>query len=126
MSHSPDIIERYNEAHIIAEWHDPRDVVLAKRISELLTQHYPGYLWAINADSRTGLVNILNMNISGQYGTRIKMNEYQTEKQLAALVIMRCGEILERYGMPRSKFHDDRYNNLALDFTGMPEGEVSH
>jgi len=120
---SPEIIERINSAHVTAEWTTGADEMTAKSIADVLEKKYPGYLWAVNVNSAGGVITLLCMNLSGKYGHVIKMGKLDTWDSLRDKVMRGAGEILERYSQPRSRFHADRYNNLALDLGGLPVGD---
>ena len=122
---SPAIIARYNEAHVSAEWESDGDELVAKRVSEILDTHYPGYLWGVHVGVREGVIDLLNFNLSGKHGYTIKLSGVVTHRELRAAVIRGAGELLERYNLPRARYDNDRYQNIPVDWTGLPTGETS-
>ena len=77
------------------------DVVLAKNSADLLEQHYPGYLWAVNVNSEGGVMDIKNYRVSYKYGYRLFLSEVYQDPTLKC-VIRAGGEILERANLARS------------------------
>lgn len=90
---------------------------LAKRIAESLMKHYPAHLWAVNADASTGMVDILNLGLSGMWGYRIRMSEIQDDPS-DRLAVMGAGELLERYRISRGRLNANEYHDLKQDFAG--------
>lgn len=93
------------------------DLDIAKRAAEVLMRHYPGYLWAVNADSETGMVDIRCINLSGQYGYRTYMKLVQDDPEMRE-VKRAGGEILERYRQRRGRLDDDALADEPVDFRG--------
>ena len=80
--------------------HTACDEILAKRASELLNSHYPGYLWAVNVNSEKtgGCMFIKNLSISYRYGYTLHLDKLDAKLNK---VIKAGGEILERANMVR-------------------------
>lgn len=76
------------------------DEILAKRASELLNSHYPGYLWAVNVNSEKtgGCMFIKNFSISYRYGYTLHITKLDNKLNK---VVKAGGEILERARMIR-------------------------
>ena len=83
--------------------YDGNDEILAKRCAEMLNNHYPGYLWAVNVNSECsgGVVIIKNYDISYKYGYVLHIEKLDNKLKK---VLMAGGEILERARMARSTY----------------------
>jgi hypothetical protein len=96
------------------------DHAVAKNVAEHLEKKYPGWLWAVHA--MDGVVTVKSMKLSGNWGFVLHEdkidNDYRT-------VTMAGGEILERYRQHRSKFNEDRYMDLDMDYKGQLNGDRS-
>ena len=96
--------------------HTACDEILAKNASNLLNQHYPGYLWAVNVNSeeKGGVMIIKNFSISFRYGYTLHLNKLDNKMKK---VIRAGGEILER-----ANFNRGTSRNLLPQFIdGVPE-----
>lgn len=84
--------------------HTACDEILAKRASELLNRHYPGYLWAVNVNSeeKGGVMFIKNFSISYRYGYTLHIEKLDNKLNK---VVMAGGEILERARMKRGTWN---------------------
>jgi len=105
----------------MVEPHDPGDLYdmkIAKACSDLLTQHYPGHMWAVNVNSSptAGVVNIYNLAISSLYGYVLHLTTVQNDPTLRC-VLRAGGEILERGNMIRGKSRGD----TATYVEGLPD-----
>lgn len=96
----------------------PLDEQICAIVGRELCTHYPGHAWRVDADHRKGLVDILNLSLSGKYGFRIEMKGMFSAPDLQKLAMRAGGEILERYNVSRSEFNADEMNNLPVDETG--------
>lgn len=94
------------------------DYALAKDMAEALMEHYPGHLWAVSADSETGMCDIRAMQLSSTWGYRLKMPKIFSASAFRADVIRAGGEILERFRVGRGRFNEDRYTDLKTNFAG--------
>lgn len=92
------------------------DFDVAKRVSETLNKHYPGYMWAVNVDSETGMVQVRNFSLSGLWGFNLHMNKVQEDVH-GKLIIAAGGEILERF-----RVRVGRANNTELE--GIKTNEI--
>lgn len=92
---------------------------LAKQMAEALHQHYPGHLWGVAVNEKTGMADIRNMALSGQWGYRLKLKDHYTASDWKKLVVNAGGEILERFKVARGKA-TDAINTLAVDRAGRP------
>ena len=94
-----------------------REIDLAKRVADVLHSHYPKHLWGVNADLRGGIIQILNMRLSGRWGFVLKVTDVESDPTMKT-VVRSGGELLERYQMSRGKFNPDNYQTLKTDFKG--------
>lgn len=101
------------------------DYVMAKDAAEALTAAYPGWMWGVNVDGRTGMCDIRNFNLSGQRGYRLKLRDIYSASSFKEDVIKAGGEILERYNQARGKFDAQKWSELALTPSGIPIGDYS-
>ncbi len=72
----------------------------AKTAAEVLTRHYPNHLWAVGWAPK-GVLVVKNLAISSHYGFTIDCASSFSATDLAHLVVMAGGELLERAGMAR-------------------------
>lgn len=95
------------------------DQLMAKTMADALTSHYPyPHLWAVSADSETGLCIIRNLLLSGSMGYILKIPDIFSASAFKADVIRAGGEILERYHMTRGRFDEQQYMNLKTNHAG--------
>lgn len=92
------------------------DEVMAKGMAEVLHRHYPGYLWGVNIGG--GVVNVLNLSLSGKWGFTIKLPGQYSASDFDRQVMRAGGELLERYRLARGRFDNDRHAELKTDFAG--------
>lgn len=78
---------------------------MAKQIGTDLVKVYPGRQWLVDVDSRNGVIVISCPSLSKRMGYRINM-----KRDTIAELLPRCrkaaGEILERFGVSRSRIID--------------------
>jgi len=101
--------------------HDPipaDDVLIAKRSADLLTAHYPGHMWAVNVESRQGVMKVYHLNTSGNKAFVLHLDGFYSASDLDKKVKMAGGEILERHRMKRARLDEDEWLNLPTDFAG--------
>jgi hypothetical protein len=94
------------------------DHAVAKEMADALLAHYPGHLWAVSADSSTGMCDIRNLLLSGEWGYRLKLPKIYSASAFRADVIRAGGEILERFRLARGRFVEDQYAGLKTTFSG--------
>ncbi len=97
---------------------DLNDILMAKTMAEALHQAYPGHLWAVSCDGKTGMADVRNMALSGNWGFRLKLNQIYSASEFKKNVLRAGGEILERYRLARGKANQDEYSDLKTDFAG--------
>lgn len=98
--------------------HRASDFMLCKEVGDCLNHAYPGFLWAI--DVTGGMLNIRNLMLSPEWGYSIKVPAIYSISAFKAQALRGGGEILERFGMPRSRFTDAVYADLNTNAAGDP------
>lgn len=93
------------------------DLDVSRQCAETLLTHYPGYMWAVNVENETGMVQVRNMSLSGTWGFNLHMINVINDPSLKK-VINAGGEILERYNLARSAANEDKINDISMDFAG--------
>ena len=83
--------------------YDANDEILAKRAADLLNNHYPGYLWAVNVNATPtgGCMFIKNFSVSYRYGYTLHIEKLDTKLKK---VVSAGGEILERARLNRGRW----------------------
>jgi hypothetical protein len=95
------------------------DHLMAKTMADALVAQYPPpHLWAVSADSRTGLCIVRNLLLSGNMGFVIKMPAIYSASAFKADVVRAGGELLERYRLRAGRFDEQQYADLKTDFKG--------
>jgi hypothetical protein len=94
------------------------DVNMAKTLSEKLQEAYPGHLWGVNVEGRTGLITIRNLYLSGQWGYVLKIGDVYSISSLECDAVRAGGEILERFRLSRAQFKVEQYAEKPIDFSG--------
>ena len=94
------------------------DVATAKQMAEALHEAYPGHLWAVSCDTRTGFADVRNLALSGNWGFRIFLGRVYSASSFKKTVLKAGGEILERYRLTRGRFDDVQLSDLTEDFAG--------
>lgn len=100
------------------------DIGMAKQMAEALHQHYPGHLWAVTCDGRTGMADVRNLALSGNWGFRLHIHKTYSASQWKHKVVMAGGELLERYRLRRGRFDEQEYNQLGTDRAGNILGDL--
>jgi hypothetical protein len=100
------------------EYIPPDDVILAKRGADVLDAHYPDHTWAVNVESRHGLVKIYHLITSGNKAYVLHLDGFYSASDFDKKIKMAGGEILERYRLRRGRFDEDEWLNLPTDFAG--------
>ena len=102
---------------ILGKATDTLDFELAMRCGEELHKHYPGYAWGVNVSSETGMVQVRNLTLSGEWGFNIKLITINSDPSLK-LLVNAGGEILERYKVRRGRASEDQIALLKTDAIG--------
>lgn len=101
----------------IAKANDLMDLDVAKRCTEVLDKHYPGYLWGVNANSETGMVHVRNFTLAGEWGFNLHMQKVQEDVE-GKLMKWAGGEILERFRAHRGRVKQAEVDELKTDRIG--------
>jgi hypothetical protein len=95
------------------------DLAAARSVRRILDTAYPGYDWEVVADSGQGYVAFRIPALMGaNWAYLIRGKDVSAEAVLTG-----GGELLERYRLPRGKFHLDRFlaaraaHSILLDRT---------
>ncbi len=77
---------------------------LAQFMAAILMRHFDGWRWGITVDEKGGVVHIFALELSGDMGYTLLLDDvYNGGNFDHKLVLMAGGEILERFGLPRSR-----------------------
>lgn len=87
----------------------------AKYIAGMLDQYYPGYGWAVNADTRNNIATVNAIRLSGDWGFYLHLDKLDPTGRE---IVRYGGELLERYKVKRGAIDRDEVRNLERDFTG--------
>jgi len=91
---------------------------VAKHVSETLNKHYPGYMWAVNVESETGMVQVRNFSLSGIWGFNLHLSKVQ-EDMRGKLIINAVGEILERFRVRVGKANNTQMEGMRANEIGL-------
>jgi hypothetical protein len=84
------------------------DLALTKKIAAVIQSHYYGHAWAVQVKHEQGIVAINIPLFMGNNYYTIPLRLLNSDPGLR-LVIRACGEILERYNIPRCGWMPDRF-----------------
>ena len=91
---------------------------LAKVVCDYLMEAYPGYLWRVNADIPGGIVNILNGDVSYEFGCTLMAADLIHQGEAKKLVKKAGGEILERAKLHRGRMKEQEVADAHRDVRG--------
>lgn len=92
-------------------------MILVKNVAETLLRHYPGHLWAVNINEEGGVITVMNLALSGNWGFLLKLSTVQNDPDLKS--VMRAGgELLERYRLRRGRYEPGAVGDLKRDIRG--------
>lgn len=98
---SPQLVEGEDDPYAAA------DLALVRNIATYVNLHYPGHPWFIEASHYAGIVKINLPLLMKQNYFVVKISSLHTDPGFRS-IIKGCGEILERYRLPRSGYsHSD-------------------
>lgn len=97
---------------------DIGDFEIAKKCADALNKHYHGYAWAVNASSETGMVQVRNLSLSGEWGFNLHLSNVINDVDMKR-VVAAGGEILERYNARRGTINHDQVDSLPTDWLGL-------
>ncbi len=81
------------------------DLAMTKSVSEVIERHYGGHPWLVEVSHEQGVVMISIPLFMGPYKYIIKIHDLKTDPGFRS-VVLGCGELLERYRIPRQKFSE--------------------
>lgn len=90
---------------------------IARTVAEVLDKHYPGHAWAVSADVMQGIVKVHNLNLSGEWGFILKMDNLindPTERP----IVNAGGELLERFNISRGEMRYHEIDSAKRDLRG--------
>lgn len=93
---------------------------VCKQVGDELERAYPGWSWMVTVPPKGGVVQIRSMHMNPRYGFVVKLTQNYSASHLAKEAMRAGGELLERTGMPRSRYDYERQmsaaNNNVLSF----------
>lgn len=94
--------------------HELMSAELNGKVGPMINNMYPGHPWAVSANIRGGVLNIWLGLDREAFGMVIRLMDVATHTgpQMKALLRLRCGELLERYGLPRGRGTEQDYIDL--------------
>lgn len=109
---------------------DLNDYLTSKQCGEALTRAYPGYRWGVRANWSQGVVDVFCLDTPAKYGYRLHLRGLHADQMYSASAFEKAclaagGEILERYGLNRTAFKADEYENAPVAFNGDIIGDTS-
>jgi len=90
---------------------------IAREVAECLNTHYPNHAWAVTANIETGIVEVYNLKLSGEWGFILHIDAMATDPGLK-MVINAGGELLERYNVKRGELTAAVESGILYDFRG--------
>jgi len=111
-----------------ADPHREFDLFVARRISEILNHHFPGYPWKVVSNAQQGVVYFSIPALMGEtLHWLIKLGQWSDLSP--RLVIQGGGELLERMNLPRRGFEvmsflEARGNKHGFDFADVGRRRV--
>jgi hypothetical protein len=82
------------------------DEAYAMRIGMHIQQHYPNVLFRVSVNSPGGIARIHHPLLPVKWGYTIFLSELNSDPKLAC-VTRACGELLERFNLPRGRYRRD-------------------
>jgi len=98
------------------------DLTLTQNIAVYVNDAYPGHPWYIEVSHFKGIVKINLPLLMGQWYATVRIRDLHTDPGFKS-ILRRCGEILERFQMPRVGYSHAHFND-ALD--RMPVSDPRH
>jgi hypothetical protein len=94
------------------------NIDLAKQMSDVLQQHYPNHLWAVNVDWSQGVASVKNLLLSGDWGFLLHLTAIYSISEFFKRLVMAAGELLERYDISRGACKLDEVLSVPVDEIG--------
>lgn len=91
-------------------------------VGQQLAKHYPGWHWLVECTAQTGVVTVKNLNLSGDYGFVLHLEQLMTDTDLK-LPVVAGGELLERCNLPRGP-RPENTEHLKRDLKGQVIGDT--
>ena len=104
-----------------------RDLAYAREVLAVLMRHYFGWSWLVEANTKQGIVWIRMLFGNRKYGMCLHISDAKQHDEWKRQVVMRAGELLERYGVSRGAFNVDQALDLrerSLHGARMPDGAL--
>lgn len=92
------------------------EMSLAKTIAEVLTHHYPNFIWSVTVDATNGIATVENVNLPGKWGFYLHLAKLDAGGRR---IVMAGGELLERFNLRRRRMDGDAV--AALGYFAAPE-----
>jgi len=89
--------------------------ILIHNVMQRLTRAFPGYDWLVCADDTGGTIDIYLPEMGGNRAYTLHIAKLDGRLQK---VVMAGGEILERFGLSRSKASIDELAIIGRDYKG--------
>lgn len=84
------------------------DILLTRRVAAVVQRDFPGHAWLIEVSHKQGVVMISIPLFMGRHKWVIHIASLKTDPMMKT-VMRACGEILERYRIPRQAFSLDNF-----------------
>ena len=98
--------------------------ILCKDTADLLTRHYPGFLWAVQPDLAGLVVNIFCLNFHDTWGYTIKVIDLDMDPNRREVV--RAGaELLRRFRYPGTRYSTELANAVPRGADGKAIPDLS-
>ena len=110
----------------------PADVIkenqIISKVGRILIKHFRGWAWDINCTLHTGVVAVKCLNLHGEYGVILHIEQIE-QAGGESVAVLAIGEFLERCGMPAGAApaeiiaeRDSRGNIKNIDTAGADTG----
>lgn len=86
---------------------DARDLDICREVMSELQRHYPNHNWHVEANAASGHVVIKlpypdKMQKNGKFGVLLHLRSMDSASGFVKKILWAGGELLERFGLPRS------------------------
>ena len=89
--------------------------ILIHNVMLKLCKNFPGYDWLVSASDDTGIIDIYLPEMGGNQAYTLHITKLDSNLKK---VVNAGGEILERYGLSRTKMREDEMAIIARDVNG--------
>ena len=114
--------------------HDPNSldnipgslVLVIKDCGDYLERKYPGWVWMLQPNLVGRVVNLFSYRCSKEWGIVMHLDKLSEVDDRKKLMTQYCGELLERFGMPRKPFEKciDHYMSTPKNFKGEIDADL--